>query len=433
MTRTVDRIALITYDGELVTVNRHGEQRHALTSGDRFFQFPAWSPVGTRVAVVGANRRASGVFIFDDADSGAIEPAAENTVYESTRNAPIYLYWSPDAGHVSFIAIQPDESSMGLHIASSNKAAMKEGNRTNLVATGRPCFWEWSPDGKRVMVHTGSMGNTEDQSRLALVDPFSPSGMSKSELGNPGRPGYFQAPAISRSGRYRAFGQVNRKNQVELIVESPEDGEQMTVRHEGVAALSWSPTDDQLAFICPPEPLRTYYGPLRVLNTDNGEMRVLTDEIVLAFFWSPTGDRIAYFTVANTTPVLSHVRPDPVQAVQDGGALPAPTTENEDVDDEQMLWLNVWVVDLNTDDTHLVATFEPVDIFVNQFLPFFDQYAKSHRIWSPSGDALVLPMVRRDENDGLSAHVCVVPINPGFAPEPPVAIAEGLMAFWSPG
>ena len=33
------------------------------------------------------------------------------------------------------------------------------------------------------------------------------------------------------------------------------------------------------------------------------------------------------------------------------------------------------------------------DLFVNQVLPYFDQYALSHRFWSPDSRSLVLPIV----------------------------------------
>jgi TolB protein len=88
------------------------------------------------------------------------------------------------------------------------------------------------------------------------------------------------------------------------------------------------------------------------------------------------------------------------------------------------------VVDVQSGEQTLVSTFEPVDLFVNQFLPFFDQYAKSHRIWSPDSDAIVLPVMRRLPGGGKMPRICVAPIDPlrGRLSE----IADGIMAFWSP-
>ena len=64
------------------------------------------------------------------------------------------------------------------------------------------------------------------------------------------------------------------------------------------------------------------------------------------------------------------------------------------------------------------------DLFVNQVLPFFDQYALSHRFWAPDGSALVLPIV--DDQD--VTHLYAIP--PDGSDARVVATAE--MGSWSP-
>ena len=64
------------------------------------------------------------------------------------------------------------------------------------------------------------------------------------------------------------------------------------------------------------------------------------------------------------------------------------------------------------------------DLFVNQVLPFFDQYALSHRFWSPDGASLVLPIV----GDGDLTELHVIPADGSDSSV--IAIAE--MGFWSP-
>ena len=44
-------------------------------------------------------------------------------------------------------------------------------------------------------------------------------------------------------------------------------------------------------------------------------------------------------------------------------------------------------------------------LFINQVLPFFDQYALSHRFWSPDGTAIALPLV----GAGDVTEVTVIP------------------------
>jgi TolB protein len=437
-------IALINLEGDLEVVAPDGAGRRRLTSGDRFFQFPAWSPDASRIATIGRNRLKSGVFVFDFDAFGPSDPGPEQTAYESARNFPIYLYWSPDSQYVSFIAMRGGEQSMGLHLASADKSTMKTGAQPQLIATGQPCFWEWTADGQRIIAHVG--GWDERGSRLTMINPFERGAEARSSIA---KPGLFQAPGIASSGRYRAFGQWTRKKDAELLVEEIDGDARITIEHKGVAAMNWSPTRDQLAFISPPGPVRTYYGPLKLVDVASGDVEVIGDDVVLAFFWSPDGDRIAYFTVAQIADAVAGVFPDPSTLARDGGAqlrVPspgdAPQDAPDDLDDQDgdtdgdgivetgELWLNLWVVDVATRESSLVATFEPVDLFVNQFLPFFDQYAKSHRLWSPDSRALVLPMMKIDATGRRAATVCVAPV---FPEDGGVRrLGEGLMAFWSP-
>lgn len=456
MTDNVNRIAYVNLNGELETISPQGEDRHTITQGDHFFQFPAWSPDGARIAAVGSTRERSGVFVFADDESGIVRNTDPRSIYESDDDAPIYLYWSPDNQHLSFITIRPHEQNMGLHVVSVDEPA------TNMheapVAIGRPCFWDWSSDGKRILLHTGMA--TEESAQLAYIDPFNP----KSGRASIARPGLFQAPGIARSGRYFAFTQVNREGELQLVVDGRATNNQLLVAHHGIAALSWSPTNDQLAFISPTEPVRTYYGPLKLLDPTRGSVRELTDDIVLAFFWSPDGKRIAYFTVANIADqIWSSVLPNPEASAMDGGfynddeieapqGVPFASTDvsefsSDDVDsaglesegfsdsagsyveEERVLRLNLWCVDIDTDAHRLIRTFEPVDMFVNQFLPFFDQYALSHRVWSPDSTHMVLPVVDYDDEGNDVPRIMVVPMLPRGGK--PYAVADGVMAFWS--
>jgi TolB protein len=67
-------------------------------------------------------------------------------------------------------------------------------------------------------------------------------------------------------------------------------------------------------------------------------------------------------------------------------------------------------------------SFSPTPLFLSQFLPFFDQYALSHRLWSPDSNALVLPIMV----DGR-AQIIVVDAERGEARR----LANGISAFWS--
>jgi hypothetical protein len=134
--------------------------------------------------------------------------------------------------------------------------------------------------------------------------------------------------------------------------------------------------------------------------------------------------------------VWENVMPDPQLLARDGGFLNREESDGDgdadgdaEVTEERVLRLNLWCVDLDSGDHRLVSTFEPVDMFVNQFLPFFDQYALSHRIWSPDSTSIVLPMVLQAEDGEERPRICVVPMLPrGGRPRP---LVDGMMAFWS--
>ena len=65
----------------------------------------------------------------------------------------------------------------------------------------------------------------------------------------------------------------------------------------------------------------------------------------------------------------------------------------------------------------------PADRFVRELLPYFDQYALSHRLWSPDSSAFLVPT-----NDGTRSRVLALSPDGG---EPLFSI-DSEIAFWSP-
>ncbi len=427
MTQGVNRIVFVNPNGELETIAPDGSGRRQLTYGELFFQFPAWSPNGRYIAALGLSPTRAGIFLLKDTPSQA--SGSPQPIYESTQNIPIYAYWSPDGRHISFITNRLAENSLGLHVVSLDDlqtdelASEPEGDP---IAVGRPCFWDWSADGKRILLHIGLID--EDGAQLKFIDPFNPGSRRR----NIARPGLFQTPGIARSGQFWAFGQVDRAGKLQLVVDGHKAPNRLVIPHQGLAAMSWSPAHDQLAYISPTEPLQTYYGPLRLLDVSSAKVRMLADDVVIAFFWSPNGQRIAYFTIANVAEYLrERIFPNANVAAHAGGFLAdnQAAEEGGSEDDEQIPCLNLWSVDVESRDAQLITTFEPARSFANLLLPFFDQYALSHRIWSPDSRAIVLPMVEGDDKVRDTAGIYIVPVERRYGP--PRRIADGAMASWS--
>ncbi|MCL4869428.1 MAG: hypothetical protein KJ063_10690 [Anaerolineae bacterium] len=387
----VNRIVYINPNGQIVTVAPDGSASRQLTrETDLRFLFPAWSPNGRQVAAIASGRRDGGVFILNDqANSLLVE------LYRSPTNFPIYLYWSPTGQQISFLANHPQDG-LGFHLVNSDGSS-----QDSLRATGSPFYWDWLGDGLKLFIHSGHTG---EGSRLTFMDIN-----GQSEAGNLAEPGFFQSPGLSASGRYLAYGTIS-SGQRQLIIADQVEGDQVFAQHQGQVALSWSPAAEQLAFTSPLNRSDLAFGPLRLMDAATGDVSLLDNGPVFAFFWSPNGQALAYLT-------LPSQRLEDELYAPEKGLLARPQFQHNE------LQLELRVVHITTGQRRVLLQFRPTPLFLNQFLPYFDQYALSHRLWSPESDALVLPML----NESRQPHIMVIRLD-GTLPYP---LAEGSMAFWS--
>jgi TolB protein len=396
----VNRIAIVNGHGQVETMTPDGQERRRLTLPDNelFFQFPAWSPDDQYLAVVGSGFNGGAIYILEDADQAG--ELGDSLVYFSADKQPFYLFWSPDSRNLGFLANHTRNT------VSLNVVAGDGQDESRLLATGSPFYWDWANNGRQLLIHSGS----NQSGGIALIDLN-----GEEQTGNLALPGNFQAPDIGRDGRYWAFAEEAAGGLSALVVVDTASGERQSYAEAGSLALSWSPAQDLIAFTDGASAQHPW-GPLYLLDVTTGEVRMLTDQTVLAFFWSPDGRSIAFITLGQNNSSrdvyagspgksshLSRVRAVPVQQF---GEAP----------------LMLSVIDVATGQGLRLLNFAPTRAYFTQFLPFFDQYALSHRIWSPDGSSLVLPVV---EEDG--EVILVVPIEGGR----PFRLAEGEIAFWS--
>ena len=80
------------------------------------------------------------------------------------------------------------------------------------------------------------------------------------------------------------------------------------------------------------------------------------------------------------------------------------------------------VIDIASKQDTVIGTFTPTFLFVTQFLPFFDQYALSHSIWSPESDAVVLPTTDAQNAEKITVF---------YLDGPAQTIADGDTPFWN--
>lgn len=395
----VNRIAIVNAQGQIETMSPTGDDRRVLTlrSDDTAFQFPAWAPDGRRLAVIGSDAAGGAIYLLEDA--ARVGSLAEHRLYASAREAPIYLFWSPDSSHLAFLANYRRDL-MGLNVVAGDGTG-----ESRLLATGAPFYWDWSDDGRQLLIHSGP---NRTNNTLALI------GLDgETQADNLAVPGFFQAPGIGGNGRYWAFAEEVADGLSALVVVDTQTGERQAHQQAGSLALSWSPAQDQLAYTNGEISSHPFWGPLRLLDVAQGETRLLSAQTVLAFFWSPDGRSIAFITIDGQGEDEGINASAKTRQV--GRLAAAPAQQNGG-------FLTLSVVDVATGSGLRLLNFQPTLAWLAQFLPYFDQYSLSHHVWSPDSSAVVLPVHEGEEN-----VILVVPAGGGA----PSRLAEGNMAFWS--
>lgn len=392
---STNRIVFVNRQGQIGTISPDGEALRMLTNQTRRYVFPAWSPDGEMVASIGIGNTGATIDVM--ADESGTDPVE---LYRSRSESPFYIYWSPDSQQISFLASHPEEP-MALHVVESDGDSDSQ-----MVTTGGPFYWSWDPDSSQMLIHTGFAG---EDAKLAFVEP----GGEFSEE-NIAAPGYFQTPGISADGRFLAYAEETRDGS-RIVVSNQDSGSQYDEVHSGVVAMSWSPVANQLAFINSPEvDGRGFVGPLRMIDAETNEVTLLSREPVLAFFWSPNGRYLIYMRYAGDQSGDVNASQ---QKTPQRGVFSKPNRQFGSPD------FDIVLIDTVTGSGQvLMQEAEFSRSFFSQYLPFFNQYALSHQIWSPSNDAVVLPFVI----DGRE-QIAILNIDGGRL-QP---LTSGDIAFWS--
>src|SRR5262245_62096895 len=396
------RLAVTDRGGKLYTMNSQGGDVAAYTIPVVEFGFPAWSPDGSRIAVTAVNNLTTAIDVIDAADTGQTKPTV---VYESSDKPPFYLYWSPDGRQIAFLTTEG--SGIALRVAPADGPAPP-----TVVREGAPFYWDWLGN-DHLVAHIGLSG---EGSFLGELDLRGTSGEAV-----PLSAGLFRSPAVSRDGAHRAYVTTGTISPWAVTVESADRSSRETAPAFGIAAVAFDPTSETLAYVAADRPIANDpgfpLGPLRTIDPATGKTRTLLSSEVVGFFWSPDGKTIAALTL---TPPGDEVVGVP------GAGLASATRPFPGADQflpDAGVGLTLVFVDVASGKIRAQRPVSVTSRYVNNILPYYDQYALSHRTWSPDSSAIALPLDKAGQEQRY-----VIPAD-GSEPTP---LDGAEVGFWSP-
>jgi TolB protein len=440
------RLVAVDANGALETVDGDGGSVVPYPAQGVQFGFPAWSPDGTHIAATGLSGGSGTIHVFAVPSSGATgataTPAAtvpvgatgaagdeRGVIYRSSDAQPFYLYWTPDSRQVGFLTQEANGISLRIAPADGSVTA-------TTIRQGAPLYWDWIDPG-RLLAHIGGSGldafvgevgldgRPVDATVITPDTSLSPATSAAPESSV--SPGVFRSPAVSHDGRYRAYVEVTTGTAEEIVLEARDGSSKRTVAVPGATAVEFDPTGASLAYVAPvdstAQPADLPLGPLRLMDSTSGSSRTLLGGTVVGFFWAPDGKTIAALELPG--PGNNGVQANAAPGVSALARLTVSRARTpEAIDAAAGIGLHLAFVDVATAALRSQRDVRVSVTFVNQILPYFDQYALSHRFWSADSASLALPLVTADGTDQLA----VIPAS-GSDPHP---IAGRTIGFWSP-
>lgn len=379
---SIDPAGLVAYvdpDGRLAVLDPAGGAIvWTAPGGVERAQFPAWSGDGNVLAAIVSDLGGGRVDLVDVA-AGGIARAA----YRRGDRAPIYLAWAPGDRTLAILASAAG-GGLVVDLLDVGRALAGEDDAVTEFARGAPFYWTWSRTGRSLWVHLDVMGPGRTVA-VSGIDAYAP----RAALPDAGA---FQSPALSGDERFLAYATIRDGARRVVVVPNPDRPDlataavTRTLPHRGQAALAWRPGREQLAVQSAAVPSPHAYGPVDLLDVPSGRVTRLSDDVVVGSWWSPDGRWLATLSpVGGSGPRTVQAAAAPAASVV--AAMPAQAPG---------ALLSLKVIEVDSGAVRVLAAIEPTALFVAQYLPFFDQYARSHRLWSPTSDALVLPVLDAD-------------------------------------
>ena len=370
-----NRIAYVSNDFQIFTINPDGSDERQITSQGGMYSWPGWSPDGSGLAYSSFSEELLGPGkALYTVDAGG---ADEVRIYENPdgvppaigAKAPHYSLWSPDGEHIAFLSMEDGELALFLIDASGTGEGVR-------IAGGAPLYISWSPDSHSLLIHQeGELFRSDVDAPERLLDLRATSGSYRAASWSPSSN---VAAFLDSQALYIARDDGSRRRELSSAL--------------GNAAFLWSPQGDQLAVGQSSTADDPFLEDLRVIDTVSEEETVLIERPIVAFFWSPDGTKIAYVSLNDSQ--------------------------------ENLQWR---VIDLDSGDDRELIDFIPSSDQLTWYA-FFDQYVQSHRVWSPDSQSLLFAGVLAGEDRGTQSRIYVLSLEER---QPVLAIASGSLATWS--
>ncbi len=418
-------IALVENDGSLTLVTAAGRATRLAVAGDSTFSFPAWSPDGSRIATVRSGAATPEILVFDATRAAAGQPVDPTVIFRSGSVAPFYVAWTPDGQSVAFLATEAGTLSLRLAPADGSAPLDGSGPRSK-VRDGDMLFFDWA-DRDGVLAHVGTGPS-------AFLGEIGFDGAAKG-LVLPA-PGNFRSADVSVDGSLVSYVRAPTLQPAEVVVAARDGSTETSMPVYGSAAVGFGPTGTAVASIGPSEAGQSSFavpfGPLRLLDGDTGRVRTLVDGSVASFWWSPDGRTIAALRVQpvgsgssstskpTTSPMSTPAAPASPSPAPTAG--PAATASPQPSGASQPTEIRLVFADVAS-GKQTSTVVQPGRLYIDQFLTYFDQYARSHRVWSPDSSSILVPVV----GDDGTTRISVLHRNGDRA-----ETIDGAIGFWSP-
>ena len=364
-------------DTSIFTINPDGSDRIDLVverPGLAVAQ-PTWSPDAERLVWTEVDHMSEvpEAFIVTSGPRGEDLERLESPV------APFYFSWSPTGEQVAMLGGGPG-GLVDLGIMDGE---------VRFLGSAQPYYFAWAPDGDKLLTHAN----------LDTVALLSTDGTATTLERTDAR---FQAPQWSADGTQLVYatgtppatggvrtGAFQSNGQEIVIADSAGTVLRGFGTFAGVATFELSPDGSQIAHSVTLDRNTFNFGPLVVTDLESGKETTVSQSPVLAFLWSPAGDALLYLG-------------------SEGG-----------IDHPIFRWA-VWDGTSSTEYAGVV----PTAAFATSYLPFWDQYARSHTLWAPDGSAFAYSGLNAADEPTIWVQK--------VGADEPTKVASGDVVFWSP-